>query len=88
MTALRTGYERLTTAQAERIDLLCDRFESVCRQGTRPAALETYLGEASDLERPVIAENFAQEPPLEQVHAGLSPPSDHFAVNLLRAPPA
>jgi len=26
--------------------------------------------------------------PLEQFHAGLSPPSNHFAMNLLRAPPA
>jgi predicted ATPase len=51
--ALHTGYERLTSELAGRIDEACDRFERAWRAGGRPA-LEDHLAEVPEAQRTVL----------------------------------
>jgi len=68
----QTGYERLTPAQAERVDQLCDRFESVWQQGTAPE-LEPYLRETADAERLVLLRELILLDALYRRQAGQQP---------------
>ncbi len=51
--AFRTGYETLSSAQARRVDAVCDRFETAWKTGRRPT-IEDYLGELPQPELAVL----------------------------------
>src|SRR5262245_10545169 len=48
-----TGYERLATIAAGRIDEACDRFERAWRSGPRPAIAD-YMDDVTGPERPIL----------------------------------
>ncbi|HJZ89641.1 MAG TPA: serine/threonine-protein kinase [Gemmataceae bacterium] len=94
---LLTGYERLATIAAGRIDEACDRFERAWRVGPRPA-IENHLDDTTGPERPILIRELilmdaqyrrrAGEEPRAEDYADRFPDLDDAWLARVLAPPA